>query len=340
MAIVSIITPSFNRGDLYAETFRSLQKQTRQDWENVVVDDGSSAECIQAMRQLTADEPRVKISIRDRTPKGACTCRNIGVEQCTGKYVIFLDTDDLLEPHCLQQRVAVMEQNPELDLAFFPCRVFETKPGDLGLWWNIETDRDLLERQFHQDAIAQGTGVIWKKSSFVSIGMWGEHLAIWQDIDLFLRTFIQNYRYKICFDLPADLLYRRHNSLSREGFYTRPKAESRCRVIRDAVDLLDTHEKTHLRHMARFMVGETVYGAARGRQFDLASDLLTWAIGKDIVNAAEAKILKRSIQACWCRAIRFDSVRQWIERKLETFHSLSQLCRVADSEPLIQKTVA
>lgn len=292
------------------------------------------------MEKLTEGEPRVRISTRDREPKGACVCRNIGVQNSTGKYVIFLDTDDLLEPHCLQQRVDVMEQNPDLDLAFFPCRVFEKTPGDLKLWWNVETDRSLLERQFHQDAIAQGTGVIWKKSSFQEIGMWGEHLAIWQDIDMFLRAFIQDYKYKICFDLPADLLYRQHNSLSRDGFYTRPKVESRCQVIQDAVELLDQNKKNDLRHMARFMVGETVYGAARGKHFDLASELLGWAIGNEIVNAAEAKTLKRSILACRSRVIRFASIRQWIEAKLKTFQSQSMLCQVNDSEPLIQKKIA
>lgn len=340
MAAVSIITPSFNRADLYPETFQSLQQQTFQDWENIVVDDGSTDECLQSMKQLTENEPRVKISSRKRNPKGACACRNIGVENCTGKYVIFLDTDDLLEPHCLQQRIDVMEQNPELDLAFFPCKVFEKQPGDLGLWWNVETDRTLLERQFHQDAIAQGTGVIWKKSSFQKIGMWGEHLAIWQDIDMFLRTFIQDYKYKVCFDLPADLLYRQHNSLSRHGFYTRPKVASRCQVIKDSVELLDANDKSELRHMARFMVAETVYGAARGKQYDLASELLTWALHKKVVTTSEAKILNRSIQACKLKVIRFATVRKWIEGSMQAFHSESQLCRVADSEPLIQNSVA
>lgn len=331
---VSILTPSFRRADLYPETFASLQAQSYPDWEEIIVDDGSDPECLQSMRQIIRDEPRVTLLERDREPKGACTCRNIGVERCRGEYLIFLDTDDLLEPHCLAQRVAVMEQNPELDLAIFPSEIFNKIPGDAARWWNVETERDLLTRQFHQDAICQGTGCIWKKSSFVKIGMWAEHLAIWQDIDLFLRAFIQDYKVKVCFDLSPDLLYREHDSLSRSGFYSRPKVESRCRVIRDAVRLLEECGKLKQKHLARFMVGETVYGAARGRHFDLANDLLNWAREVHVLDASEVRLLRRSVLACRSRMIRFSVVRNWIESQLKTFHSISLLGTVPKTEPL------
>ncbi len=333
---VSILTPSFRRADLYPETFASLQSQSYPDWEEVIVDDGSDPECLEQMRRIIRDEPRVTLLQRNREPKGACSCRNIGVNRCKGDYLIFLDTDDLLAPHCLAQRVAVMEQHPELDLAIFPCEIFNRTPGDAGRWWNVETDRDLLTRQFHQDAICQGTGCIWRKSSFVKIGMWAEHLAIWQDIDLFLRAWIQDYKVRVCFDHPADLLYREHDSLSRSGFYARPKVESRCRVIRDAVRLLEECGKSHQKPLARYMVGETVYGAARGRHFDLASDLLKWSSEANVLDSSDFRVLRRAVLACRSRLIRFSHVRNWVESQLRVFQAISLLGKVPNSEPLRQ----
>jgi glycosyltransferase involved in cell wall biosynthesis len=288
------------------------------------------------MQRIIADEPRVKWMERNREPKGACTCRNIGVERSNGKYLIFLDTDDLLAPHCLEQRVAVMEQNPQLDLAIFPSEIFNRIPGDAGRWWNIETERDLLTRQFHQDAICQGTGCIWRKSSFIRIGLWAEHLAIWQDIDLFLRAWIQDYKVKVCFDHPPDLFYREHNSLSRSGFYARPKVESRCRVIQDAVRLLDECGLHRKKPLARFMVGETVYGAASGRHFDQAQDLLNWAAQTEVLQYSELKALRRAIFACRSRMTRFSLIRNWIERQLKIFHAESLLGKIPRAEPLRQ----
>ena len=335
--VVSILTPSFNRADLYPETLASLKAQTYPHWEELVVDDGSTESCFQEMRQLVRDEPRVQLIQREREPKGACTCRNIGVERSRGEYLIFLDTDDLLAPHCLEQRVAVMEQHPELDLAIFPCEIFNKVPRDTGRWWNVETDRDLLTRQFHQDAICQGTGCIWKRSSFIRLGMWAEHLAIWQDIDLFLRAWIRDFKVKVCFDLPPDLHYREPQSLSREGFYSRPKVESRCQVIRDAVTLLHKCDKQEHLRLVRFMVGETVYGAARGRHFDLANDLLCWAWGEEILTGTEYRILVRAVLACRSRLIRFTLIRRQIESELAVFHAESWLGRVPSSESLIRR---
>ncbi len=335
-AVISIITPSFNRGDLYPETLASLRAQDYPDWEQIIVDDGSDAACLRQMRDVIAAESRVTLLERDREPKGACTCRNIGVEHSSGQYLIFLDTDDLLAPHCLSQRVQVMQQHPELDLAVFPCEIFHSVSGDAARWWNVATDRDLLSRQFHQDAICQGTGCIWRKSSFLRIGMWAEHLAIWQDIDLFLRAWIQDYCAKVCFDLPADLYYREHSSLSRSGFYARPKVESRCRVIRDAVQLLEASGKSGQKRLARYMVGETVYGAARGRHFDLANDLLKWSHEAGVLNGLEFRRLSRAVLACRSRLIRFPFVRSWVESQLKIFQAISLLWKLPTSAPLQQ----
>ena len=126
------------------------------------MDDGSTDHSLEVIGKYVQRDPRCKLFVRDRGPKGACTCRNIGVDKSHANYLIFLDADDLLAPNCIEQRSAVMEQHQNLDLSIFPAAIFENEPYDVNKWWNIETDRDLLTRQLHQDAICQGTGCIWK----------------------------------------------------------------------------------------------------------------------------------------------------------------------------------
>ena len=102
-ALVSIITPNFNRADLIIETAQSIFKQTFTNWEWIIIDDGSTDASMDVLQRLASEDSRIKVFQRNRAPKGACACRNIGVEISVGRYLIFLDSDDLLEPFCLDR---------------------------------------------------------------------------------------------------------------------------------------------------------------------------------------------------------------------------------------------
>src|SRR4026207_2076510 len=95
-ALVSVITPIYNRADLVIETLQSLSAQTMTAWECIVVDDGSTDSSAEVISNYARGDTRVKFFARDRGPKGACTCRNIAIEHSIGRYLLFLDSDDLL----------------------------------------------------------------------------------------------------------------------------------------------------------------------------------------------------------------------------------------------------
>jgi hypothetical protein len=286
---VSLITPSFNRENIYAETLDSIAAQTYPYWENIIVDDGSSDQTKKIVADYAARDPRFKAFDRIGTPKGASTCRNEGVSHSHGKYVMFLDTDDIIEPFCLEQRVRVMESCPDLDFAIFSCLMFEKVPHDLGLWWNIDKPKDELSRQFRQDAICQGTGVLWRKEAFERIGMWDPALMLWQDVDLFFRAYIKGYNYAKFFDLPPDLHYRvSSTSLSHGSFFSPAKTRSRLDVLKRAVNLLEQNGQPDRKREARFMCGEIVTGAARSNHFRLALSTLGWARQRGVLSSGEA----------------------------------------------------
>lgn len=324
--LVAVVTPSFNREDLVAETLDSIVAQTYPHWENIVVDDGSTDGTKGVVAAYAAREPRIRLFDRSREPKGACTCRNEGVSLSSAKYVMFLDTDDIIEPFCLAQRVAAMEARPELDLAIFPSLMFEATPHDLGLWWNIEKPEDELSRQFRQDAICQGTGVLWRKDAFERIGMWDESLVLWQDIDLFFRAFIQGYRYAKFFDLRPDLHNRvTPTSLSRGSFHSPAKTASRAQVVRRAVALLRANGMDDRAPEARFMTAEIISGAARSNQISLALELVDWGVGAGVFAPVEGRRLTNLVRLHQVRLASRPGFRRWVARVLEHYRAETTL---------------
>ena len=99
--LVSIVIPLYNRAELIAETLQSVLMQFYQNWECIVVDDGSTDNSFQVIKSLFEKDNRIKVYERNREPKGASTCRNIGIEKSNGEYIIFLDSDDLLDSDSL-----------------------------------------------------------------------------------------------------------------------------------------------------------------------------------------------------------------------------------------------
>ncbi len=339
-SLVSILTPSFNREDLVAETLDSVLAQTWPHWEMLVVDDGSTDRTKEIVAEYAARDSRIRIFDRTWQPKGACTCRNEGVAMCDGDYVMFLDTDDIIEPFCLENRVRAMEADPELDFAIFPGLMFEHTPHDLGLWWNIEKPEDELTRQFRQDAIAQGTGVLWRKESFVRIGMWNLELMLWQDIELFFRAYIQGYRYRKFFDLPPDL-HNRVNpaSLSRAQFFAPEKQWSRVRVAKHVATMLKANGQADRLPELRFMVAEIIFGAARSGQLRLATSFLLWARAEGAVSTGEAARIALVLGLYASRLTRFGPARRLAEAQQRPFWGHGTIGQIPISTPVTSKAV-
>ena len=275
---VSIITPSFNRADIIHETAVSIFNQIYTNWEWMIVDDGSTDNSWEVLQGFAKKDERVKISKRDREPKGACVCRNIGIKKSTGDYLIFLDTDDLLASFCLDQRVKAMEEVQDCDFLIFPMLLFKQKPDDLKMLWNIENGEDDLVRIMKGNPICQGTGTLWKKSSFVKIGMWKEDLKLWQDIELHIRSLLWPMKFKKRMDLKPDVFLRVSEvSLSRTGYNTLPKLKSRISVCMDAFETIKNKNllekyNSGLRHMG----WEIALGAVNSSNFNEAKSFINF----------------------------------------------------------------
>lgn len=121
---LSIIMPVFNHHDEVATMIDSILANDFQSWELLAVDDGSEADTLQLLERYAEADSRIKVVRRDRQPKGAQTCRNIGLEKACGEFVIIFDSDDYIAPYCLRQRVEMLQKREDLDFLVFPSGVF------------------------------------------------------------------------------------------------------------------------------------------------------------------------------------------------------------------------
>lgn len=101
----------------------SILENDYQDWELLAIDDGSTQETWEYLKHYEEDS-RIHLIKRIYEPKGAPTCRNIGLEMAKGEYLVFFDSDDYAAPYCLSQRVKQIDNHPELDFMVFPSGTF------------------------------------------------------------------------------------------------------------------------------------------------------------------------------------------------------------------------
>ncbi|WP_417370988.1 glycosyltransferase family 2 protein [Gelidibacter japonicus] len=111
--LVSIIIPTYNRAHLIGETLDSVLAQTYQNWECLVVDDGSSDTTDALIATYKTSDVRFQYLHRpSKKIKGASACRNVGLEAAQGDYIIFFDSDDVMTPDHIMVKVLAMQSDP------------------------------------------------------------------------------------------------------------------------------------------------------------------------------------------------------------------------------------
>ena len=105
MPLVSIITPSWNVERLIGETIESVQAQTLADWELLIADDCSTDKTAAVVESYVEKDPRIKL-IRQPRNGGPALARQAAIEQAQGRFIAFLDSDDLWLPPKLERQIA------------------------------------------------------------------------------------------------------------------------------------------------------------------------------------------------------------------------------------------
>ena len=104
----SVVIPAYNRADILPETIVSIQNQSFDSWEVIVVDDGSKDNTAEVIKDLAARDQRIKYVYQDNAERSAA--RNNGAKNSTGKYLFFLDSDDGFEPNHMHEVHALLQR--------------------------------------------------------------------------------------------------------------------------------------------------------------------------------------------------------------------------------------
>lgn len=201
--MISLVIPVFNNKGPLEEMIENVVSQTISDWELILVDDGSDQDTLEMILDYSVKYNNIHIVKRERLPKGAPTCRNIGLELAKGEFIIFLDSDDLISSNCLKNRLEFIESNTEIDFAVFRARSFHDIE-DLKNKKIIKADYsyellgkpencflDLLGGKY---PLVVYTNIYRRKKLIDSDIRWDENLRVLQDIDFNFTTLSKGLR--------------------------------------------------------------------------------------------------------------------------------------------------
>ena len=120
--LVSILIPTYNRAHLICETLDSIVAQTYPSWECIIVDDGSTDTTKNVVADFISQDSRFIYILRpNNRPKGANTCRNFGFDNANGDYVLFFDSDDLMDSNALENYISSF--NESIDAVVAPLKI-------------------------------------------------------------------------------------------------------------------------------------------------------------------------------------------------------------------------
>lgn len=106
--LVSIIMPSYNTGAYISDSIKSVISQTYVDWELLIVDDCSTDNTVEIIKSFS--DPRIKLLMNKRN-SGAAESRNYALREAKGRWIAFLDSDDIWKPEKLEKQIEFMKKN-------------------------------------------------------------------------------------------------------------------------------------------------------------------------------------------------------------------------------------
>jgi glycosyltransferase involved in cell wall biosynthesis len=184
MPIVSILIPTYNRARLLSRAINSVLNQTYQEFELIVVDDGSIDNTNEVIKSF--NDLRIRY-IRLEQNRGSAAARNIGINAAQGEYIAFQDSDDEWQPEKLEKQMRIFEnasaQVGVVYTGFYLINGDRKKyiPGP-----NIKTKGDIYNELLKGNFVGTPAAVV-RKRCFEKVGVFDEHLPGLEDWELFIR---------------------------------------------------------------------------------------------------------------------------------------------------------
>ncbi len=232
--VVSVVIPTYNGARFLPDTLRAVLAQTQRGVELIVVDDGSTDDTL-AVVAATAPQARVV----QQPNAGVSTARNRGLRMAQGRFVIFLDQDDIWHPRMLQRQVDWLQAHAQHDVAV--CRYQHWLPRPDATYqppeqaWPPEAEgvdpafTGWVYHQFLLDCWALTSGTLMRRDAVVAVGGFDEALPYSEDWELWIRL---SQRSQFALLAWPPVLYRHHPV---QGSRTPRPRDYRCELLKSAV---------------------------------------------------------------------------------------------------------
>lgn len=229
---ISIITPVYNSGEIILETFKSLSNQTFTDFEWIIIDDCSNRNTKDVL-QIILSEAKFNVTlIQNEINSGQTRSKNLGIKKAKGKYIKFLDSDDLLDECHLENQMDILTKKGKSVAVFSPTANFITSIENVKLNKSYRTVKQSNIEQLKRFIVFpffSHCGCLFNIEDINEIGGFDESLVTDEDGDLIIRLMFNKVLFipqeKSCY------YYRQHAYFDRVSTNdTDEKWESRERV--------------------------------------------------------------------------------------------------------------
>lgn len=186
MPQVSVIIPTYNRAEFLRSAIASVLNQTYQDFEIIVVDDGSKDNTENVVSHFNNRKIRY---VRHETNKGVTVARNTGILNSKGAFIAFLDDDDEWLPQKLIRQMALLRRSPLQTGAVYTglLRVDHRSGKTVGEW--IPTKRgNLFDELCFENCVGTASTVLLKKECFNTLGLFDEDICFGEEYDMWIRV--------------------------------------------------------------------------------------------------------------------------------------------------------
>ncbi|MBW4650075.1 MAG: glycosyltransferase [Kastovskya adunca ATA6-11-RM4] len=197
MPKVSVIIPVYKVEQYIAATVQSVLDQTYEDFELLIVDDGSPDRSVEICQQFA--DPRIKI-IRQEN-QGVSTARNTGIAYAQGQYLAFIDGDDLWVPEKLEKHVQHLETSPQVGVSYSYSAFIDASGVALGIYQTAKTEKITPAYIFRRNPVGNGSTPVIRREVFEAIhyrqagasadSFFDRELHNMEDVECWLRIAIQ-----------------------------------------------------------------------------------------------------------------------------------------------------
>jgi len=223
--LVSICMPTYNTGKYIAAAIQSVVHQTYQNWELIIVNDGSTDDTKLIIETQFKDDRIRLININN---SGAAAARNLAYSASKGKYIKFLDSDDLINPEMIEAQIALTENDNFIISATWgrfynnDLSTFQLNPEDC---WQTLTPVEWICNSWKYAHSMTTPGIfLIPKTIIEKAGLWDENLSLLDDTEYFTRTILAAD--KVIFSTNSTLYYRSGNRGSLSGQTSKIHAQS------------------------------------------------------------------------------------------------------------------